>query len=50
MIRNMWNLRDHAHSYGYFDTLEEAQAEAQRIWPGCGFKTPAEFRTEEIEE
>jgi hypothetical protein len=49
MIRNTWNLRDHAHSYGYFDTLAEAQAEAHRIWPGCGFKTPEEFRIEECE-
>jgi hypothetical protein len=46
MIKNMWKVSDHAHSYGYFDTLEEAKAEAQRIWPGCGFKTPEEFRTE----
>ena len=50
MIRNMWNLSDHARSYGYFDTLAEAQTEAQCIWPGCGFKTPAEFRAEECEE
>ena len=49
MIRNQWKLSDHAISYGYFDTLKEAKAEAQRIWPGCGFKTPAEFRAEECE-
>jgi hypothetical protein len=46
MIKNMWKVSDHAHSYGYFATLEEAKAEAQRIWPGCGFKTPEEFRAE----
>jgi hypothetical protein len=49
MIRNQWKLSDHAISYGYFDTLKEAKAEAQRIWPGCGFKTPEEFRAEEQE-
>ena len=32
------------------DTLEEAKAIAQRIWPQCGFKTPEEFRNEEVEE
>lgn len=50
MIKNKWKLSDHARSYGYFDTLEEAKTEAQRIWTGCGFKTPEEFRTEEVEE
>jgi hypothetical protein len=48
-MQGMWQVSDHARSYGYFDTLEEAKAEAQRIWPGCGFKTPAEFRAEEVE-
>ena len=50
MIKNMWKLSDHAQSYGYFDTLEEAKAVAQRIWPQCGFKTPEEFRNKEVEE
>lgn len=45
-MKNMWQVSDHAHSYGYFDTLKEAKAEAQRLWPGCGFKTPKQFRKE----
>ena len=48
MIKNKWQLSDHAQSYGYFDTLEEAKTVAQRIWPKCGFKTPEEFRNEEV--
>ena len=49
-MQDMWHVSDHAHCYGYFNTLKEAKAEAQRIWPGCGFKTPAEFRAEEVEQ
>lgn len=45
-MKNMWQVSDHAHSYGYFRTLKEAKAEAQRLWPGCGFKTPKQFRKE----
>ena len=45
-LRNMWSLNDHRVNYGYFKTLREAKAEAQKRWPGCGFKTPAQVRRE----
>ena len=45
-MQGMWDLSDHARNYGYFNTLKEAKTEAQRLWPNCGFKTPAQFRAE----
>lgn len=44
--KNKWKVSDHAHSYGYFNTLKEAKADAQRLWPGCVFKTPKQFSKE----
>ena len=41
-----WNLADHRGSLGYFDTLREAKARAQELWPGCGFKSSTQFRRE----
>ena len=44
--KNKWHLSDHKVTYGYFDTLKEAKQEALELWPGCGFKTPKQFRKE----
>lgn len=45
-MKNKWQVSDHARTYGYFKTLKEAKAKAQELWPGCGFKTPEQFRKE----
>lgn len=46
-LKNMWMLSDARACYGYFDTLKEAKAAAEELWPGCCFKTPAQFRKED---
>ena len=46
-MKNKWHVSDHSTCFGYYDTLREAKARAQELWPGCGFKTPAQFRAED---
>ena len=45
-MKNKWHVSDHRNCFGYYDTLKEAKAKAQQLWPGCGFKTPKQFRKE----
>lgn len=45
-MKNKWHISDHHSCFGYYDTLEKAKEAAQELWPGCGFKTPAQFRKE----
>ena len=45
-LKDQWSL-DNARGYTeYFSTLKEAKARAAEWWPGCGFKTPAQFGRE----
>jgi len=46
-MKGMWAVGDHKMTYGHFRTLKEAKAFAQNQWPGCGFKTPKQFRQED---
>lgn len=48
-IKNKWHVYDGRNCLGYFDTLKEAKEAAQQLWPGCGFKTPKQFRKNGIE-
>lgn len=45
-MRNMWMLDDGRNRHEWYKTLREAKSRAQELWPGCGFKTPAQFRKE----
>lgn len=48
-MKNKWHVSDHRNCFGYYGTLKEAKAKAQELWPGCGFKTPKQFRAEDKE-
>jgi hypothetical protein len=45
-LKNKWSLSDGANRNEYYNTLRAAKQRAQELWPGCGFKTPAQFRKE----
>lgn len=48
-MKNTWSLSTATGTIGYFKTLKEAKAEADRMWPGCTFKTPKQYRKEYAE-
>lgn len=45
-IKGMWAVGDHKGTHGHYPTLREAKDYAREQWPGCGFKTPKQFRRE----
>lgn len=45
-MRDKWALHSNSHPIGWYGTLDEAKAAAEEKWPGCWFKTPAQYRDE----
>lgn len=45
-LKNKWVLSTAQGMIGYYKTLREAKAESTARWPGCFFKTPAQYRNE----